>query len=110
MAVDVDRQRAYFTSFKTNMVCCYDVNRNKWSSITCGEKENFSVAVIHGCGLTAVGGVSGNRPQRTLLCYNDQDQQWRNILPSMNSGRVYPAVVTTDTCVIVASEIGRAHV
>ena len=52
MAVDVDRQRAYFTSFKTNMVCCYDVNRNKWSSITCGEKENFSVAEIHGCGLT----------------------------------------------------------
>ena len=102
MAVDVDGQMAYFTSFQTNKVWCYNVNQNQWSEIACEEKVNFSVAVIHGCGLTAVGGSYGDERQKTLLCY--QDGQWRrNILPSMNSGRVYPAVVTTDTCVIVAS-------
>ena len=108
VAVDADRQMAYFTSVKTNIVYCYDVNRNRWCSITCEHKKNFSVAVIRGCGLTAVGGLSDNTPQKTLLCY--QDQQWRNILPSMNSGRVYPAVVTTDTCVVVASGKQQASV
>lgn len=103
VAVDANKSIAYFTTIKSGKVLCYDAVRKRWSTITCEERVNFSVAIIGQHGLTAVGGLADNKALNTLLCY--QNKQWKTIheLPPMNYDREYPAVVTTDACVVVAS-------
>ena len=102
--------RAYFSTTKSSKVLCYDAARNRWSTITCEERKNFSVAIIGQHGLTAVGGSAKNKALNTLLCYQDKEWKMIDALPPMNCDREYPAVVTTDMCVVVASGKDRKSV
>ena len=85
---------AYF-NYAGTVVHAYHVDEDKWTSLPDYTQMWFGLAVINSL-LTAVGGqkIPSGGPTNTLTSL--REGKWVELLPSMSTNRVRPAVVTTD--------------
>ena len=90
---------AYFS--RDNNVYSYTLAKDEWTTLPPCDYKWFSMAVVNDK-VTTIGGRSGFRATNTLLCLEDQETQWREVLPPMQTARTRPAAVTTPTHLIVA--------
>ena len=100
------------------IVYCYDFDNNKifnsetgqWAVLQSCPKKYFSIAVVNGQ-LTAIGGKHSFTATKTLLSLplnqlHTSQQKWTEQFPPMTYYHNSPAVVTTNTSLIVAGGWG----
>ena len=90
----------------------YDSETGEWAVLPECPKTHFSIEVVNGL-LAAIGGKQSGTDSKTLLSLMYQ-QQWTELHPPMTFYHHYPAVVSTNTSLIVAggygSDLDRAPV
>ena len=81
----------------------YSLTDNKWTDLTSCQYQYFSLAVVSKK-LVTVGGCDGGTVTNHLLSLSGilTELQWEESLPPMPTARVWTAVVTTPTHLVVA--------
>ena len=88
-------------------ILMYNSKTGQWTVLPECPKRNFSIAVVNGL-LTAIGGEHSDTHTKTLLSLSHyrllviSRQKWIEQFPPMTYYHYSPAVVTTDTSLIVA--------
>ena len=101
-----DGRFAYFIPGGSNSVHQYECSTEKWEELPSCPHQNSGL-VIFDRELTALGGGDGHH--RTNKLYTLQQRKWVEKYPPMNTGRSYPAVVTTSDVkylIVIGGSVG----
>ena len=80
----------------------FDIEKNQWDTLPPSEYHHCVLVVLEGK-LSLIGGrrPSNKAPVSKVNTYDESSNQWVNIYPDMNTPRYRPAIVTSDSHVIV---------
>ena len=110
-SVAVSEGMAYCCHLTNDIISMYNSKTGQWTVLPECPTNCFSIAVVNGL-LTAIGGEHSDTPTKTLLSLSHNrllgisQQKWIEQFPSMTYYHNSPAVVTTDTSLIVAGGWG----
>ena len=113
VSVAVSKGMAYFRDGVSDKVLMYNSMTGQWTVLPKCSKKYFSIAVVNGLP-TAIGGTHSDTDTKTLLSLSHDRlhmlgisrQKWIEQFPPMTYYHNSPAVVTTDTSLIVAGGRG----
>ena len=82
-------------------------NEHKWSTLPVPHAIS-SVAVVNNS-ITSIGGfdLSTGKAINMLSTWNEEEGQWKQVLPSMPTGRFFTAVISHDNLLLVTGGLGE---
>ena len=111
-SVAISEGMVYCCHFASGPILMYNSKTGNWTVLPECPKKDFSVAVVNRLP-TAIGGAHSFTPTKTLLSLSHSRllgisrQKWIEKFPPMTYYHRIPAVVTTDTSLIVAGGPGE---